>query len=304
LGEVWSIGVFAEKAEFDFRQHQLTNLVKLFSGRTLRTTREHVHTYADPFLFSDRGSLYLFAEKQEIDGRGYINAWRTDDLVEWQDLGPVLKGQHHYSYPQIIRTSNQDIHLLPESLESREVAIYRFANFPTVLQKEHTLLTGPYADSSIVYWQGVYYLSTFNCQTRCLELFYADDLYQSNWQRHPGVCIIPQPFARNGGGFTLVGSRLFRIAQNNERRDGGGIAILEVVRLDKSNYREEISVRDYGPKPNYQWQKQGRHHLSITRFRHKAVAAMDGVELDYLLNKPINLMFMLTGAFCSTVHLG
>ena len=80
MGNTWSIGIFKEQNGFlETEFNQPANLISTFLGRNLRTGFQHIHTYADPFLFEEKGKLYLFAEIQAVGESGYINCWKFTD---------------------------------------------------------------------------------------------------------------------------------------------------------------------------------------------------------------------------------
>jgi hypothetical protein len=292
VANVWSIGIFAEDGGFDLIKERPAHLSAFFNGRKIRRTERHVHTYADPFLFGHDNNLYLFAEIQEVSAKGYINCWRSQDLKYWKDEGAVLKENYHLSYPFVFKIATGEIFMIPESGEDRSIVLYSFDDFPHRPRKVKTLLQGSYADTNVWQQNGLYYLFTMNMKTSELELFSTDNLCNGRWQRHPASPVSRDPTEnRNGGGFIQRDGRLFRIAQDNSRSYGGGIVLLEVLQLDKDGYREKIVIENYGPLINFQWQRKGRHHLSLTTFKGKTVIAMDGLQRDIVWNKLINLTF-------------
>jgi hypothetical protein len=292
VANVWSIGIFTEDNSFDLVGNRPANLSKLFNARKIRKGRRHVHTYADPFLFSFNSHLYLFAEIQEVGSKGYINCWRSKELENWEDLGEVLKESFHISYPFVFQAISGETFMIPEMGEHDITALYSFSDFPKDLRKERTVIKGPYADSNIFYKEGIYYLLTTNTENKQLKLFYSDNLLEGSWQHHPASPLSIDPVInRNGGGFVQENGRLFRIAQNTAKHYGGGIVILEVLELNKHVYRETIIIDDYGPLFNYSWQRKGRHHLSLVKFNGKTVIAMDGLQEDTFWNKILNLIF-------------
>ena len=293
MGLVWSVGIFEEAENYQIGTPP-NSLIKVFDSKEIRLRRSHIHTYADPFLFVNGTDLYLLAEIQEIGKQGYINAWRTSDLKEWTDLGVILRERHHVSYPFIFNDcTSGEIYLLPESGTTKNICIYKFGEFPLRLDSKTELIKGNYADSNILFQDDTYYLSTINQDTHRHELFFSDNLL-GGWCKHPGQLKMDKSFMRNGGGFYCLNGELFRFAQNTSGRYGGGLAIFHVTELNKTNYSETLINGDFRPGRNYNWQEEGRHHLSIARFHNKTVMAMDGLQKDFVINKISNLFYRFT----------
>jgi len=292
MGEVWSVGIFAEDNNYEIGL-PLKNLIKIFNAKKVRSSKKHVHTYADPFLFVYEEMLFLFTEIQETGGTGYINAWKTNDLKNWQNLGSVLKKQVHYSYPFLFHDAKSDkIYLLPEAGQKGGIYLYEFENFPEKIKTEIKIVEGNYADSNIIILDNVYYLITTNIDTNELELFWSDDLVVSIWQRHPASPLTAdRRISRNGGGFIQVNKKLYRVAQNTKTKYGEGIVILEVLRLNTYEYLEKVIVEDFKPAIDFKWQLNGRHHLSLVEFKEQKIVAIDGLQDDFFLNKALNLIY-------------
>ncbi|SHE68226.1 glucosamine inositolphosphorylceramide transferase family protein [Flavisolibacter ginsengisoli] len=291
-GALWSIGIFAEDIGFRLNE-PLRNSIKIFDAKQIRHTRKHVHSYADPFLYVYKDALYLFAELQEIDGKGYINVWRTTDLIQWDDLGPIIKDKFHHSYPFLFR-DNAKIYILPESSEMGKTFLYEFEDFPTKPIRKIQLLEGNFADSNIICWEGIYYLITTNLDTDELELFWSDNLINKSWSRHPCSPLTQdKKINRNGGGFIELNKKLYRVAQNSSSFYGEGIVLLEVLILNKEIYKEILINQDYRPIENHKWQYDGRHHLSTVQYMGKTIIAMDGLQRDFLINKLINFFYKI-----------
>jgi len=288
--KVWSVGLFAENN--DIFEQPFTNMMKVFNAKKIRNSKRHIHTYADPFLFVYNDELYIFLEIQEVHGYGYIHVWKTADLINWQDKGIVLKESFHLSYPFVFRDQKSGkIYLLPESSQAGKTYLYEFEEFPTKLIKKNLLLTGKYVDSSIYQKDGIYYLITTDFSTGRLHLFCSNDLNNSDWKTHPLSPLSDNPLiSRNGGGFVAIEDKLYRIAQNGQTKYGEGIVILEVCKLTPETYEEHIIIKDFTPT-NQKWQRDGRHHFSIAKFRGKNIIAIDGLQDDFLFNKALNLIY-------------
>ena len=158
---VWSIGIFVEDNNFNLIHDRPENLVYVFNSRKIRISKDHAHTLADPFLHVEGDKIYLFAEVQNVDKKGFINCWFSQDALIWKNIGPVLKANSHFSYPHIFTNKNNEIFLIPESGEIKEVSIYKFNNFPMDLSKKNEFLQGKYADTNILVQDGTFFFNYY-----------------------------------------------------------------------------------------------------------------------------------------------
>ena len=283
MNEIISIGIFKEHF-CEIEEIKVSNLIYLLNPARLLKKGNKIHTYADPFLFEHQNILFLFAEIQENNSAGYINCWKYEN-EQWQNLGEILKATTHFSYPFVFEDKDGSIYLVPESTETEELNLWVFDNFPKGLRKKHTLLKGSYVDSNIISFNDVYYLFTTN-KDKELVIFFSKNLISDTWTAHPGNPISKDPaISRNGGGVFFVKNQLIRVAQNCSQRYGGGIVILNVEDLSMISYSETIRNSDFTPQKDYNWQKTGRHHLSICKHKSHTFVAIDGYASNTLINR-------------------
>ena len=308
---VFSIGIFVEDYNFNLIHDRPENLVYVFNSRKIRTSKDHTYLFADPFLHVEGDKIYLFAEVQNIDNKGFINCWCSQDAHIWENIGPVLKTNSHFSYPHIFRNKNNEIFLIPESEELKEVSIYKFNNFPMDLSKKNELLQGKYSDTNILVQDGTFFLITtknnYHEQSLCLrddqevEIFFSDDLFSKNWTKHPKSPIKKgKALFRNAGPIYRRKGRMYRFVQDFSHQTayrgvpfsyGKKINVVEIVKIDKNNYKEKIVAEDYKPKSDLPFQKHSRHHISSVTFKGKTVVAIDGRRSDIIFNKLINFAY-------------
>ena len=104
----------------------------------LKTDKDH--WAADPFLITDNGKTYLFFEHMKLHSNRASIA--CCELTE-QGPGPVktvLRTDGHLSYPAVFR-SGESVYMIPETLDTGAVSLYRANPFPTGWEKVCDLLS-------------------------------------------------------------------------------------------------------------------------------------------------------------------
>ena len=288
---VFSIGIFVEDYNFNLIHDRPENLVYVFNSRKIRISKDHAHTLADPFLHVEGDNIYLFAEIQNVDKKGFINCWFSKDALIWENVGPVLEANSHFSYPHIFKNKNNEIFLIPESGDIKEVSIYKFNNFPIELSKKKKFLQGNYFDTNILVQDGNFFLITTKNNYE-VEIFFSDDLFSENWTKHPKSPINQgKSLCRNAGPIYRRKGRMYRFVQDFSLSYGNKINVVEIVEIDEKHYKEKIVAEDYKPRSNFPFQKHSRHHISSVTFKGKTVVAIDGRRSDIIFNKLINFAY-------------
>lgn len=286
--ELWSTAVFEGGNILSLEELNIATLPlkKLLHTKKLRTTKTHIHTIADPFLFVHDDLLYLFVEEKRSFDRGVISYYTTENMNDWKYGGVVLKENYHLSYPFVF-SANDDIYMLPESSESNGIFLYKAKNFPSEWDNPIKLLDGKFVDSNIVFYNNKYWLFASKGYDE-LHLFYSDDLV-SGWRQIKDSPVVKSLKAgRNGGGVFHYNDSLYRVAQNCENRYGGSLDLYLIQKLDTSDYKEKLLEENILGN-SYWWNKLGGHHFSLSSFKGKNIIAIDGKSYDCFLNKIIGL---------------
>ncbi|MGK0326392.1 MAG: hypothetical protein ACJA2M_001936 [Polaribacter sp.] len=278
---LWSITLYKEKFNFLF-DSRLANNIKTFNQKKIRTKLHYAGTLADPFLFVDNDSLYLFYESKCHGRLGKIHLTKTTDLENYEDLGCVLDEDFHLSYPFVFK-DNSSIYMIPETANANEVLLFKFQEFPLKLKKHKTLLTGCYWDSSIIQHDNLWYL--FTSSNKGLEIFYTKELENEELVPHPQNPIATDSrYERCGGGPIKIDDVFFRIAQDCSNEYGKNIHIFKIKELSQTKYEEELFKENYF-ELDQNWNSMGGHHFNIVNFKGDKVIATDGKQRDYLFNK-------------------
>ena len=297
---IWSVGLYVTDNDFGFGK-KVANAGFVLNSKKLRSRSGHVHTYADPFLFVDGETLYIFYEKQTVGEHGVIEAVRTTDLKNFQCVGEVLREPFHVSYPNVFR-SGDGIYMVPESCATDEISLYKFADFPQNPVKLRILVRDSYQDPSLKFHNGVWYLFA-TCGDR-LDLFFSSDLESSEFAPHPCSPLSDDlKLSQCGGGIVDLNGSLYRIAQDRSGEYGRNIHILRVVELSTTNYREKLFAENY-LEGDQSWNARGGHHLSVVEFLGKTVIATDGKQDDLRINKFLALASRATAKAGEYINIG
>lgn len=168
---------------------------------------------ADPFLFVNNGTLFLFYEEQTYWNPGVIKMTCTKDLVQWTRPMTVLEESCHLSYPFIFRYQG-NIYMIPETSKLNEIRLYKSNNDLTCFSFVKTLVSGmptngshsDYADSSLFVKDNKLFLfttTTSQDKQNELRLYIADDIYDQFREHVKSPLIISNKYGRNGGGIVV-----------------------------------------------------------------------------------------------------
>ena len=279
--KVWNTVIFREpKASFSLEGPKFDTPVLSLLNNGLRREVGFRHTTADPFLIGIDDELFLFAETKCSFSHGKISAWCTKSGTDWKTLGEVLSTNHHASYPFVTSTNNEIV-MIPEMGKSGELTAWTTDNFPFAWSERNKFLDGKFCDSSVIKWQGSYFLFA------CPEIGEHLEIYHSKTIDGPWIPHVKNPVvrgrarARNGGGPIIWQGNLYRFAQNCTNTYGEKLALMKITELTASSYSESIVDDDFLPR-NKPWNRHGGHHFSMTDFGPFVYYAVDGLSLIHI----------------------
>lgn len=202
------------------------------------------HFWADPFAFEHQSKCWAFFEDYNYQRRraaiacGELSS--DGNLINPQ---PCLEIEgHHFSYPHVFRHGD-DIFMVPESLDSSSVDLYRCHEFPHKWVREAALLQGRFVDTTIWQHENLWWLMTTRAEpdarAGCLFLFYSESL-TGDWKFHPANPISTDIRNNRGAGRMLqVDGRLFRPSQSCSPIYGYSFSFNEVTELSTQRYAEK-----------------------------------------------------------------
>lgn len=222
--------------------------------------------YADPFLLNRDGRHFLFFEDYPFDhGKGVISFTEIDANGNCSPPEVVLEAAHHFSYPYVFEHDGE-IYMVPESLATQTVDLYRAVEFPKKWTLEKTLLQNVSAvDPTILFHDGKFWMFVGGMSKECLNeelhLFYADSLF-GPWvphEKNPVVSDVRR--ARPAGKIFCHNGELIRPGQDCSPRYGRAVALNRIEELSTSEYRE-TQIAIIGPE----WSKwnRGTHTFNQT----------------------------------------
>jgi hypothetical protein len=259
---VWAIGIYTGS--------ELSRLGPAPGVRNPVLTHEDISDVpasfvADPFLFRREDGWFLFFEVKNRQNRnGEIGLAESIDGLRWQYRQIVLREPFHLSYPHVFAWDGE-IYMIPETLAPNAIRLYRASRFPTEWVFAGTLLEGRFADSTVFWHEGRWWMFTCPEPFRhdVLRLFHAGQL-MGPWREHPRSPIIQGDprCARPGGRVTKWDGRLIRFTQDCVPAYGTAVRAFEISELTESTYREEElpggAILTAGAEG---WNSLGMHHI-------------------------------------------
>jgi hypothetical protein len=201
------------------------------------------HFWADPFPFQHEGKYWAFFEDYSYQKKRAAIA--CAEISPQGELGPpricLEHPAHHYSYPHIFRAGSE-IFMVPESIDSNSIDLFRCRQFPDQWVLETTLMEGEFVDSTIWEHEGLWWLATTSAQPTSaagsLVLFYSSSL-TGDWQFHPQNPISTDVRTNRGAGRVFRSDDgLIRPSQSCAPTYGYSVTFNQITELSKQNYSE------------------------------------------------------------------
>ncbi|GGI46615.1 hypothetical protein GCM10008018_17980 [Paenibacillus marchantiophytorum] len=247
---------------------------------------------ADPFLVAYGSTYYVFFEVlNKQSERGEIAVAVSTDGEEWHYERVVLKENFHLSYPYIFAHEN-DYYMLPESSDAGGVFLYRATQFPYSWEKGKQLLSGPYVDPTLFYYNEKWWIFVGSKDGRNLYLFYSNRI-DGEWVGHTQNPIIRNDLhiSRPAGRVFSHDGEIYRFTQDGVPSYGKMVKAARIKKLNETEYEEEIiePCMLTGSELEGSWRKDGMHHIDHLQMKdNKWLIAVDGhfmKEQNYLIWK-------------------
>ena len=210
--------------------------------------------YADPFVVADQGRYFIFFEEyQYANPIGYLSVTEVFTDGRYTPPQAILKQPYHLSYPNVFW--HQDAwYMLPETHQNKTIELWRATDFPYQWQKHQVLMDNIDAADTTPFFDGTHwYLFTAikqNCKKfgNRLDIFYADDLFSTDWQAHAlNPVKVSLLHDRPAGQLFYHQGQLIRPVQDSIRRYGGGMELRVVDMLSPTDFSEHLLCQISAP---------------------------------------------------------
>lgn len=275
---MWSISIYTGDSPFTIAPFQPDPVL----------TKDHVTDVpaafvADPFMLHRDNTHYMFMEVMNAESRrGEIGLATSDNALSWSYKHLVIREPFHLSYPYVFEWDDA-IYMVPETIGAGAITLYKADEFPTRWSRHASLISGRFADPSIVRHADRWWL--FACPTpyqhNTLHLYSADDLL-GPWSEHPWSPIVRNDprRARPAGRILKFANKLFRFAQDCVPTYGSAVRTFEILQLTRATYAEiEIGHGPVLKATGHGWNANGMHQIDAQQRPDGTwLACVDGVQ--------------------------
>jgi len=275
---IWSIGIYTATNPATFTPYPGVENPVLLSSDVKDIPASFV---ADPFMVHDSHTWYMFFEVLNTEtGQGDIGYATSEDGLEWEYEKIVLDEPYHLSYPYVFRWDDS-YYMIPESRRASSVRLYKALEFPVKWSFVQTLLSGNYADPSIVRQNGQWWLFVLEGGST-LTLYYAETLL-GPYTEHPQSPLVVQDknISRPGGRLIIADNKLIRYAQDCDPTYGNQVRVFEIENMTTSQFVErEITTASTLAGTGRGWNADGMHHVDLHQVGgDEWIACVDGLVL-------------------------
>ena len=242
-----------QKIDSTLSMKKIIERINKINSKHFKTIDNNFETLADPFLFKYGDDMYMFFEKINNErwnkrlnqGTGEIycsKLFDVDGKLTYSKPTLALSTENHLSYPFLIK-KGENIYMLPEQKLSGGLELYKCISFPNEWKLLKTLLKGNFVDSTIFYYNKMYWLFTISIDKRNTsykeELYYAEQLVTKNWTHHSTINDTEKMQSRRGAGNIFIkDGKIYRPVQYNKDYYGQSILMLEIPKLSTTEYEE------------------------------------------------------------------
>ena len=221
---------------------------------------------ADPFLFFENGTWYMFFEVMTTP-YSQIGYATSPDGLAWTYGAIVLSNASYaYSYPQVFKFDG-NYYMIP-SADAPDVEIYKATSFPTTwtLQETITGLTAGF-DPSLFRFQNRWWLITYVSNNSYAYYCSQDSFLNCTWTAHSGNPIVnADASASRGGGRPIVkDDYIIYFYQKDDVTYGEKIRPYKITSLTPTSFSQtELATSPIlEPSSLETWRSTGMHTVDI-----------------------------------------
>jgi hypothetical protein len=198
---------------------------------------------ADPFLFREEGSWYLFFEIFNADRSpdSAIGLATSEDGLHWEYQGVALEKNSHTSFPLVWKW-NGEYYMSPA--DGKAVELFRAKEFPSKWDRLGTVLEESFFPHDPVYahWNDRWWLFTSR-ENQDVMVYHSPELTAGtdNWTPHANNPVVTDRIraARQGGRPIVMDDALYLFFQDLEYEYGDQIRAFRVTELSENTYSDE-----------------------------------------------------------------
>ena len=241
--QTWNIG-FIESSSVEIVKSNSTQL-------QVHWVKHHYKDrfFADPFILSvDVNVIKVLVEDYPYyDKRGLISLLTVDrKTYELLDKTVILQQPFHMSYPFIMRKDDGEIWVAPEASQSGNLYYYSINPDTMMLENQRVLLNEPLLDSTIVEFDGRWWLFCTKLgeeSNRDLYIYYSDGP-EGPWFPHAKNPVVQNnSMARPAGYLVKDGKSLYRVIQKCDKCYGEAVNVSKVIKLTTTDF-EDVFVKE------------------------------------------------------------
>ena len=203
------------------------------------------YTAADPFLFTEKGVTYLFAEiydkKEKLGKIGYA-VFDGERFSPWKI---VISEPYHLSYPNIFRW-NGEIYIIPEANESWTLYAYKAVSFPDTWGKCNPILTDRrLVDTTFLDYDDLHLMFTYDIADAFRKKLYLYSVNETG-EAKPYVSDSisdDDATARPGGNFFRYQGDVIRVSQDCAGDYGVAVVFSRLTACSPEHYAEKPVLR-------------------------------------------------------------
>jgi len=239
---------------------------------------------ADPFIVERDGRSVVYAEEFDLKSdRGRISWLELGDEADSDRhnatyRGTLIEEPYHMSFPFVFEHGNE-LYMVPETFEAREVSLYRCVRFPDQWERCGTLMDEVEASDTMLFRDdgtyghpGRWWMLTNLRPEGALDfysrlyLFWSEDPTSADWTPHPlNPVLIDAEGGRNGGLLHGADGRIHRVGQiQSIMKYGAGWTISRLLSARPDGFSEETVASVY---PSTSTGVVGGHHIHGTQKR-------------------------------------
>jgi hypothetical protein len=219
--------------------------------------------WADPFPFEHDGRTFVFYEElMYADWKGRLCVAEVHADGRFEVLGVALELPTHLSFPQVF-AADGELWMVPESIATGEIALYRCVSFPLKWEKHAVLAEGPFVDTAVFPWNNGWAMLTSRTDGPAESA--NDNLYAATapklegpWTGLDTPVLIDVTGARMAGAPVQVEGRWYRVGQDCSVRYGYGMRLYELIDVGVNRLEEHI-VAAWPPASN----ERARHTWGV-----------------------------------------